>query len=161
MNNLITATILANISEEKDGYNDLLKEVKTELREQGINPSNKQVRSRLKARLKKLGKDKNEVSCILKSVMSSEEVSKDKDFPNTKGKDYRKIKESVIKYLQNHFKDLNKEYASEEEIKNMISEGLDKTSYRYLSRHLNDLTSDILKSLKTMNVYVVEKPEKG
>lgn len=156
MNNLLVAAILSNVKE--DDHNNLLQQTKSELREEGINPSKKKLRARFKSKLKKLGKNEDEISCIVKSVMGSEKVTKSKDFPKTKGKEYKQIKDSVTIYLQKHFGDLKKEYASEEELKNMISDALDMTPYRYLSKHINDLTSDILKSLKTMNVYVVEKP---
>lgn len=85
---------------------------------------------------------------------AKEKVGK-KDFPRSKGAEYKAIKEKVTATLGSYFK--SKGYASEEEVYDAIEKALDATNYRFLSSNVNDLGSDILKGLKTKTVYSMEK----
>lgn len=164
---LLAASIISCV---KSDYKTALNAIKEDLRSQGINPNNKVLRKKFRAKLVEMGVEPSEIDTVIETSMAKfqaaednkeakpvKKVKKSKDFPKTKGQEYKKIKQYVIDYLKNHY--AGKDYAGAEEIGNMISEALDNSEYRYLGRHISDLTDDIVKALGKKEVYVIEKDE--
>lgn len=178
MKYLVLANVLKHTS-SNDIVTSIHNEVVSYLKSKDAKLSNKNIRKATKDKLKATKVPEESYNEVVEAVLKkhkemkaseeekSEEKSdeqtvkpKTKDFPKAKGQEYRSILERVRTKVKEKFQNSTKGYASETEISKFVSEVLDQTEYRYLSNNLNDVTSDILKKMKTKKVYVFPEEKK-